>query len=229
MKSVKNSRMSKSNRSGFVLILILIIVVIGIVWCFVSFSKPSISLPASVNPASSHEVLPWEHKEKLLTSDEAPNASTSENQISIENGIFMEATVKQSQTARDFLINITPYGSVQGGWYADYSTGRKPRMNYVMSAGFEGNIDPTVMFFDENGDDPTKLFFIAKGKISILATNYDNGKIQLSEQDIWISGWVHKDQRAKGEMLLITGKKTYQTFNWKASPPTKKQKVLFEN
>ena len=227
MKSVENSRMSKSNRSGSALILILIIVVIGVVWCFVRFT--SSSLPVSVNPASSHEVLPWEHKEKLLTSDEAPYTSTSEDQPSIENGIFIEATVKQSQTARDFIININPYGSVQGGWYADYSKGRKPRMNYVMNAGFAGNIDPTVMFFDENGDDPTKLFIIAKGEISILATNYDSGQIQTSIQDIWISGWVNKDQRAKGEMLLITGRKTYQTFNWKASPPTKKQKVLFEN
>ncbi len=227
MNSVKNSRMSKSNRSGFVPILILIIVVIGVVWCFVRFSKPSISLPASVNPASSHEVLPWEHKEKLLTSDEAPYASTSEDQPSIENGIFIKASIKQSNTSGDFIVNISAYGSVQGGWYSDYSKGRNPRMNYVMNAGFAGNIDPTVMFFDENGDDPTKLFFIAKGEISILATNYDNGEIQLSVQDIWISGWVHKDQRAKGEMLLITGKKTYQTFNWKAPRPTKKRKVLF--
>ena len=118
-------------------------------------------------------------------------------------------------------------GNVQGGWNADYTKGRKPKMNYVMNAEFEGNIDPTVMFFDENGDDPTKLFIIAKGKIRILATNYDNGKIQPSVQDIWISGWVGKDQRAKGEMLLIMDKELYQTFNWKGSPPIQSQKRLF--
>ena len=227
MKSVNNSRMSKSNQSGSVFAVILIIVVIVGVWCFVVFRAKSASLPASVNPASSHEVLPWEHKEKLLTADEAPYAITSEDQISIENGILIEATVEQSTTSRDFVISISPDGNVQGGWNADYYKGRKPRMNYVMNAGFEGNINSTVMFFDENGTDPTKLFIIAKGEISILALNSDSGKIQTSVQDIWISGWVHKDQSAKGEMILITGKKTYQTFNWKASPPTRQQKGLF--
>jgi len=227
MKSLKNSRMSKSNRSGSALIVILIIVVIVIVWCFVGFTKQSNSLPASVNPASSHEVLPWDYKERLLTSDDAPYAITTEDQPSIENGIYIEATVEQSNTSRDFVFNISPDGNVYGGWSSDYYKGRKPRMNYVMSAEFEGNIDPTVVFFDENGNDLTKLFFIAKGKISILATNTDSGRIMTSVQDIWVSGWVGKDKKAKGEMLLITGKKTYQTFNWKGSPPIPSKKRLF--
>jgi len=175
MKSVKNSRMSKSNRSGSALIVFLIVIVIGITWFFMSFSMPTSSLPVSVNPASSHEVLPWEHKEKLLTSDKLPNTYTSDDQPSIENGIFIEATVKQSNTVRDFAVMISPQGTVQGGWNADYNKGRQPKMNYVMNAQFEGNIDPTVMFFDENGNDPTKLFIIAKGDISILATNSDSG------------------------------------------------------
>lgn len=227
MQSEKNNRMLRSHRSGFVLLLFLIIIAIGIIIYFVGFDTTSGSLPASENPASSHEVMPWEHEESLLTSGEVPNARPYEDQPSIENGIYIEATVEQSNTIRDFIVRINPDGTVQGRWNADYNKGNNPRMNYVMSAEFEGNIDPTVIFFDENGDDPTKLFMIAKGDIHILATNFDNGKVQHSLQDIWISGWVDKDKKAKGRMLLITGRQTYQTFNWKASQSSKKRRGLF--
>lgn len=227
MQSEKNNRMLRSHRSGFVLLLFLIIIAIGIIIYFVGFDTTSGSLPASENPASSHEVMPWEHEESLLTSGEVPNARPYEDQPSIENGIYIEATVEQSNTIRDFIVRINPDGTVQGRWNADYNKGNNPRMNYVMSAEFEGNIDPTVIFFDENGDDPTKLFMIAKGDIHILETNFDNGKVQNSLQDIWISGWVDKDKKAKGRMLLITGRQTYQTFNWKASQSSKKRRGLF--
>ncbi len=226
MQNEKNNRMSKSNRPGFVLILFLVIIVIGFIIYFVGFGTTS-SLPVSVDPASSHEVLPWEHKESLLPSDTAPDASTYEGQLSIEDGIYMQATVEQSNTTRDFLVTINPDGTVRGGWSADYNKGRQPKMNYVMNAQFEGNIDPAVLFFDDNGDDPTKLFMIAKGDISILATNTDNNKVQHSIQDIWISGWVDTDQKAKGQMFLITGPDTYQTFNWKSPPLSKKRKRAF--
>ena len=227
MQSNNSSRMSKTNRSGSAILLILVVVAIGVILYFIDLSAIFSTLPTSENPASSHEVLPWEHKEKLLMPGQEPDIGLSQDQPSIDNGIDIVATVEQSNTARDFIVNIAPDGTVQGGWYADYNKGKKPRMNYVMSAGFKGNIDPTVIFFDENGEDPTKLFLVAKGEISILASNLDGGAVHNSIQDIWVSGWVDKEQEAKGEMLLITGKKTYQTFNWKSSYRSKKQKGLF--
>ncbi len=227
MQSNYSSRMSKTNRSGSALLLILVVVAIGAVLYFIDLNAIFSTLPASENPASSHEVLPWEHKEKLLMSGREPDIGLSQDQPSIDNGIGIIATVEQSNTTRDFIVNIAPDGTVQGGWYADYNKGRKPRMNYVMSAGFNGNIDPTVIFFDENGEDSTKLFFVAKGEISILASDLDGGSVHNSIQDIWVSGWVDKEQEAKGEMLLVTGRKSYQTFNWESSYRSKKQKGLF--
>ena len=228
MRMQSSKKFSKSSRSGYAILMLLVVVAIGMIIYWIDINALFGRLPESVDPSSSHEVLPWEKKESLLKRGQEPDTNISEGQPVIDRDIFIEATVEQSNTTGDFIVTISPDGKVAGGWYADYNKGTNPRMNYVMNAKFRGNVDPTAVFFDENGEDPTKLFFIAKGEISILASNFDGGGIQNSIQNIWVTGWLDPDYKAKGEMTLVTGRNTYQTFNWKSVPKSnKKLKGLF--
>lgn len=224
MQTQSSRRFSKSSRPGYAILMLLVVVAIGLILYWIDINALFGNMPESVDPGSSHEVLPWEKKKSLLKREQEANTDVSEGQPVINRNIFIEATVEQSNTTGDFIVTISPDGRVAGSWYADYNKGTNPRMNYVMNARFKGNVDPTVVFFDENGEDLTKLFFIAKGEISILASNFSGGGIQNSIQKIWVTGWLDPDYKAKGEMMLITGRNTYQTFNWESTP--KSNKVL---
>ncbi|MBN1457430.1 MAG: hypothetical protein JW912_06235 [Sedimentisphaerales bacterium] len=220
MQGLKRS--SQSNRSGYAILMLLVVVAIGLIIYWMDINALFGNLPKSVDPKSSHEVLPWEKKDSLLSRGQEANTDLSEGQPVIDRDIFIEASVEQSNTTGDFIVTISPDGKVAGSWYADYNKGTNPRMNYVMNAKFKGNVDPGAVFFDENGEDPTKLFFIAKGEIAILASNFDGGGIQNSNQQIWVTGWLDPDYKAEGEMTLITGRNSYQTFNWKSTPKSNK-------
>ena len=210
-----SKRLSSKNRRGSTTVAFIVVVVIIVIVYFIK-SNVNFGLPICEDPASSHEVLPWQEAERLVSLGETPNSEVSAEQPAIDKMIVISATVKQSNTIGDFNFIIGSRGTITGGWVADYNKGDKPRMNYVMNAQFKGNIDPDNIYFDENGEDPSKLFMIAKGEISILASNFDTESVRHGMQDIWVSGWIDKDLKAEGEMVLITGRKTYQVFNWKS-------------
>lgn len=224
-----SKRSSSKNRRGSTVTAFIVVVVIIVIVFFIK-STVNFGLPICENPASSHEVLPWQEAERLVSSGETPNSEVSAEQPAIDQRIVISATIKQSNTIGDFFFMIGPSGTVTGAWVADYNKGDKPRMNYVMNAEFKGNIDPDNIYFDENGEDSGKLFMIAKGEIYIMVSNFDTESVRHNVQDIWVSGWIDKDLKAEGEMVLITGRKTYQVFNWKSVylSKTKREKLLRE-
>lgn len=222
-------RSSGKNRRGSA-VTAFIVIVVFIVIVFIIKSTVNFGLPICENPASSHQILPWQEAHRIVSSGETPNTEVSDEQPAIDQRTVISATIKQSNTAGDFYFTIGSNGTVTGTWNADYNKGDKPRMNYVMKAKFKGNIDPDNIYFDENGEDPGKLFMIAKGEIYIMVSNFDTESVHHNVQDIWVSGWIDKDLKAEGEMVLITGRKTYQIFNWKSVylSKRKREKLLRE-
>ena len=184
-------------------------------------------LPECLDPGTSHEIMPWQEQQRLLGKEEVVDTNVLQDQPAIDEGILIIANVEETNNRGGISIRITPDGKVKGVWKSDYNKGRNPRMNYVMDAMFTGNIDPTNVFFDENGEDMTKLFVIAKGEVMIVAMGYKDGSIRKNFQEIWITGWVNPDQTAKGEVVMLTGGDTFQTFHWESSYNSRKRKGLF--
>ncbi len=209
---------SRTNRPGLaiVLIIVIIVVVVAAVHFLNKAKDPLSSLPKTKNPTCSEDIHPWEEESRLLQPSQELADSLSPDQPLIDEVIFLKATIREAADASGLRITISPDGAVDGGYYADYNKSKdKVEMNYVMTAGFKGNFDPSNIYFDEDGEDTSKLFFLAKGQMTILAHNFTADTVGHSAQNIYVTGWINPDYTATGRLVLMTGRKTFQTFHWK--------------
>lgn len=118
------------------------------------------------------------------------------------------------------MIMIAPDGSIEGGWSGQYY--KKPKINFdIMSGGFEGKICPGMVYRDEKGDDPTKLYFIAKGKFLIAETDFDKNTLFHRSGDVYVRGCLNRDHSATGTVTITSDEKISEEFEWKAAGPSK--------
>lgn len=112
----------------------------------------------------------------------------------------------------EFIVN--PAGYVRGNWSGVFENEDK-NINYdIMLAEFEGFADQDEIYKDENGEDPDKLFIIAKGDFSIIEKFPGKNKTIHVVGDIFITGWLQKDGSAQGELHLISKERYYWVYNW---------------
>ena len=221
MNTVHPKSSPQTNRPGLSIVwIIIIIVAVVVAVSFINKAKdPLSSLPKTKNPTCSEDIHPWEEESRLLQPGQQLADSLSPDQPLINETIFLKASVKEAADASGLSITISPDGAVDGGYYADYNKSKGTvQMNYVMTAGFKGNFDPSNIYFDEAGEDTSKLFFLTKGQMTILAHNFTADTVGTSAQDIYVTGWINSDYTAKGRLVLMTGRKTFQTFHWKNVP-----------
>ena len=198
----------EAGRGGFVvLLLLLVIVVIGaLIWLDPAalFSRPDPDLP-------------WNEEFRIVKQGEQVQKPTEE-QPSITGFIRYAADAKKEGEARGKIsLMIQPDGRVKGGWTAEYNP--NPKINLlVMSGGFDGNIDPSKVYTDEDGEDRSKLYFITKGGLIILETRKESGTVRSVKARIYVTGWIGPEYNATGEITITSDKRTYQTFYWEAGP-----------
>ena len=112
---------------------------------------------------------------------------------------------------------ISPDGRIEGGWGADYDTSSAPRMHYsVLTGKFKGNIDPSKIYEDEDGEDLSNVYFIAKGKVVMLVTDFESGKVYRQNSLIYVTGWLDQGYYATGRVTITADKNEAQTFEWES-------------
>lgn len=216
MESVYLELQPKGNRSGAVLLfMVLIIVVIGVLVWFD---------PAALFSRSGPD-LPWNQEYRLFKAGEEVPTPSGE-QASITRALLFEAEAKQEDAKRGKIsILIRPDGRIEGGWGGEY----RPKLQVtweIMGSQFKGNIDPSKIYCDSDGKDPTKLYFIAKGKFLILETNSENNRVRNVKGHIYVTGWLDTEYNATGEIRITSDKRSFETFSWRAKGL--EQKIIFD-
>jgi hypothetical protein len=89
-------------------------------------------------------------------------------------------------------------------------------MHYIINANFKGNIDPSKIYSDEDGEDPSKLYFITRGKYLTLETNYETNKVRKINGQIYVVGWLTSEFTAFGQIHMTPNKKTQRIYKWAA-------------
>jgi len=133
-------------------------------------------------------------------------------QLSKPLGIVAKASEEDKPRGQLELL-IMSDGSVQGHWGGQYRISKY--VDYqVMGCQFKGLVDPEEVYSDDEGEDPSKLFFISKGPFSILETNDDNGKVRSLGGHIYVRGWLSLDNSIDGEIILTNDEQNFYLYTW---------------
>jgi hypothetical protein len=195
--------MYKKKRSGFgLLLMILIVVIIGaVMWL------DPMSFFQSNDPN-----LPW-NQEFHLVSEGAQVPPTTSQQLSIEKNLELDVKLEKDGTSRGRLgIFIESGGTVGARWSGEFYPEKKVFYD-IVNGNLDGNIVPSKMFVDENGiEDPSKLYFLTKGGYFILVSDDNKGTTFQINGFLYARGWIEPDLHAKGELIVSADKKTYKSF-----------------
>ena len=161
----------------------------------------------------SGSAMPWNEERRIVGLDGEVKQPKEEQPRILDNLIFEGRIVEDNDVKGGVELFILTDGRIKGIWGGTY----KPEPNItweVQQSRFKGNIDPTKIYSDKDGEDPSKLYFIAKGSFLILETNSKTNKVKTSTGAIYITGWLDNEYNAAGKITITSDKKTYWEYYW---------------
>lgn len=194
-------RMSK--RRGNMLIVVVIIALFAVV--AVMFINK-----ITQDPTGPVEECPWVEIDRIVGFG-SPVNMPQPSQINLEEErTIMHTILSEDGENRGRLeILISPDGLVEATWTAKYKEGVYEK---EISGGFSGNVDSDKIYEDENGTDPSKLFFITKGMFILQA--FKHGNARAGGGEAYVVGWISPDGSANGTLVLVPDKKNTKIYKW---------------
>ncbi len=192
---------SKHKGNTAIKVIILVLLVVCAVWVINSMTK---------DPSGPVEQCPWVEVDRIVNDISEINLPQSP-QISLdkERRISYIITSEDGQDRGRLSIEIDPDGLVIATWKASYKEGSYEK---DFTATCEGNIDAEKIYENENGADPSKLFFITKGKFLLKA--FKQGNAIPGGGEAYVVGWISPDGTATGTLVLAPTKKKTKIYKW---------------
>jgi hypothetical protein len=117
---------------------------------------------------------------------------------------------------------VTSEGGVGGNWSGNYYNDKKDNFD-VQGASFNGRVYPGKIYRDDKGEDPSKLYFLTKGKLLIHHMSSDAKQYHIYTGEIYVRGWLSPDLSAVSEIIITGDEKTFETFSWKVGRQVTKE------
>lgn len=205
MRDTGLKRLLHAKRRGLVLLIMLLLIVVfcGIIW-----------LDPFALMKGQKGNMPWNEEDRLVRPGEAIKPPKEGQPKISDNLLFAAETMQNDEKAGKVEIYVLTDGRIRGGWGGEYNP--KPKIMWeVFEGDFKGNIDPSKIYSDENGEDRSKLYFIARGNFLILETNSDSGIVRNLKGKIYVTGWLDQEYTASGNVVITSDKKSYESYNWR--------------
>ncbi len=154
--------------------------------------------------------LPWNEESRILPPDRIPYKNLSIDQPKLDEVLhYKTIPTLEGLPCGNLNFFISPEGKVKGLWNGEYDTSDDVHYT-ILAASFAGNIDASKSFVEGNRHDPSKLYFITKGAITMLKSsafgNYGlNGLI-------YFRGWLDPNYTVAGELFVTQNMKSYEVF-----------------
>ena len=127
------------------------------------------------------------------------------------------AQVKGSLEPRgEIYLLIRPDGTVTGQWHGYYYKARKIHYD-IIGANFVGSIYSSNIYSDQNGQDPSKLYFLTRGKYLMQETNPDRRRVTNKGGYNYVRGWIGTDYKVTGEITITPNEKYFEAFEMTAT------------
>jgi hypothetical protein len=161
--------------------------------------------------------LPWNEESRILPPGKIPSQSLSIDGPKLGEVLHYKTTPTiEGLPCGNLNFFISPEGIIKGLWNGEYDTSDGFRCT-ILAASFAGNIDASKACIEANRHDPSKLYFITKGTITMLKTGaFGNRSINGL---IYFRGWIDPNYTAAGELFITQNKKSYEVFICSAEEP----------
>lgn len=214
MKSANLQWLAERNRPASALVGLLIVIALVFLVYFVQWYLRK----TAKDPDICYDLTPWKEW-RLRQSSEKPQQEPSEEQPDITETVRFDTNAElRSEPRGEIWLAMHPDGTVMGSWYGRYY--KKPKINFdIMGGGFNGHTYPRKIYRGEDGEDRSKLYFIAKGTFLVAETDFEKDKLIHRSGDIYVTGWVSPDYSAMGKITITSDEKYFETFDWKAIRP----------
>lgn len=206
MGTTRLRQLSHSDRRGYILILmVLIVCIIGaFIW---------LDPMALIHGSGSGK--PWNEEFRIVPPGEEVKQPKDRQPKILDNLVFDGQIVEANEVKGGVGLFILTDGRIKGVWAGKYNP--EPDITWeVTGSRFKGNIDPTKVYSDKDGEDPSRLYFIAKGGFLILETNSKTDKIKTATGTIYVTGWLDNEYNAVGKVTITSDKKTYWEYYWQS-------------
>ena len=210
--------LNTKNRSGFVLILLLLAIVLGIM--IYGFVLHRSDLKVQHQQEQSPDDYPWTEESLIIDRDSGGQVQAPyPEQAQFKKAVELIPRVSQGDERRGKMsLIVRPDGLVFGSWNAKYKNKVENKSHEVMLGDFEGNIVPSIVYVDQNDEeDQSKLFFITKGNFVMIEELHNkNNRLRRVQGYIYVTGWIEPDLSATGKLHLTSDKVNQIIYQWRA-------------
>jgi hypothetical protein len=200
---------------------------------------------------SDPNALPWQEGEWLMYHTKLGGGKPElfEGQPEIIEGLRYEAKLhREGEEYGDIKLGVRGDGTVAGEWSGEFKRGEPAKKRYTtvrdkqrryVTNSFRGNIVKTKIYSDEEGEDRSRLYFIARGELLLEVFDYQIRDSRVIMGDIYVTGWMGSDYNVEGklyvcwtygdeavkkrrgeesEKLNILAPGTVEVFEWEGTP-----------
>ncbi len=217
MRNKKLFPESKSRRGNAIIGLIVVLLLVGLVYGLQRYRKSH-----TPDPDTAQDLTPWKEWQ-LREKSEKPVPPISDKQAKIPGAIKFDVIARLPGTENsrgELALFVGPEGQIGGNWSGSYSNDKKDSFD-VQNGRFDGKVYPGKIYQDEKGEDPSKLYFLGKGKFMAHKTSANAKQFHIIGGDIYARGWLNPDLSVAGEIIITSDEKYAETFSFKAARPEK--------
>lgn len=203
-------------RPGYVLIFCMLFICIAGMWYWYRRAHGPVY---QIGKGRSDIEVPWRQWYDIFvrTQKGRPPGEPTAEQPQLSQSLSVAAKPEEDGQQRgSMLLFILPDGTVQGQWGGQFRISKDADFQ-VMGCQFKGLVDPEEVYSDEQGEDLSKLFFITKGRFTILETNDATGKVRKLAGNIYVRGWLSLDGQTNGELILTCDEKNFYLYIWQGN------------
>jgi hypothetical protein len=208
---IRNRRQRRG--SAGIILVIIIVLALGV------FAVQKWLKSRTPDPDTAENLQPWTEW-KIREKSEKPVPPIGPKQPKLTKSLKYDANVEAPQTKAgrgEVMVWITPEGGISGTWSGNYYDDKKMNCE-IQGAGFTGKVFPGKIYKDEKGEDPTKLYFLAKGKVVMHKSDLKS-KYSIQSGDMYVHGWLNTDLSVIGNLTITGDEKKSETYSWDVSRP----------
>ncbi len=232
MKSIKQLSRVKYHNGGFLLLLVLVSLAIGLLVLGVSMISmdPFAAFHGSgADRYADPNAMPWDEGQLFINPaldsyDMGGRRDPFPVQPKFEKTTHYYVDLNEDGQSRgNVSIRISPDGDVAAFWEGKFTLDGveyavlNERNETNVTSVFKGNIAPLKVYEDENGEKHyRKLYFITSGYA--VAASQDGDRIEGLG---YVTGWINRDHTCFGKLWMVSGdSESPEVYEWEAVEPT---------